>query len=253
MSEISLALSGGAARGAYHLGVLQYIDEMNIKIKAICGTSIGAVIGTSYAAGVSPRRQLEIFKSKEFRGIFSFNFFRRSIFGINYHAAVLDQLFPIKNLEELNIPVFFTAVDLKNGKELYYTSGKIPEVCLASSALIPIFPPVEYDGLLLGDGGIINHMPVEPLKEYLFPIVGVNLHPLTPSYDQNNIFDLLKRSVYLKTYSSSGDSQSKCDTFITNDKLRDYSLFSFKNLDELFAMGYNDAGDSLDIYAKMPI
>ncbi|MDD5406838.1 MAG: patatin-like phospholipase family protein [Sulfurovaceae bacterium] len=252
MSEISLALSGGAARGAYHLGVLQYIDDMNIKIKYICGTSIGAVIGTSYAAGVSPRRQLEIFKSKEFREAISFNFFRKSIFRINSKAAIFNELLPIDNLEELNIPVFFTAVDLISGKELYYSSGKVPEICMAFSALIPLFPPVKYNELLLGDGGIINHMPINPLQEHPYPIVGVNLHPLTISHNQNNIFDFLKSSIYLKTYSNSGDSQNKCDVFITNDKLRDYSLFSFKHFDELFDMGYLDAADSLDIYATMP-
>ncbi|MFA5649250.1 MAG: patatin-like phospholipase family protein [Bacteroidales bacterium] len=252
MSEISLALSGGAARGAYHLGVLQYIDEMNIKVKAICGTSIGAIIGTSYAAGVSPHRQLEIFKSREFKNIFSFNFFHNSIFSIKSKAAILGELMPIDNLEELNIPVYFTAVDLNTGEELFFSQGEIPEICLASSALVPMFEPVKYDGRILGDGGLINHMPILPLLEHPFSIVGVNLHPLTISHNQNNIFNFIKRAVYLKTYSSSQDSQKKCNVFITNDKLRNYSLFSLKHLDEIFELGYQDAGSFLDIYATMP-
>ncbi len=252
MSEISLALSGGAARGAYHLGVLQYIDEMNIKVKAISATSIGAIIGTSYAAGVSPQKQLEIFKSKEFRKIFSFNFFLNSVFSINSKAAILGQLMPIDKLEELSIPVYFTAVDLTSGKELYYSNGKVPEICMASSALIPMFEPVEYDGFILGDGGLINHMPIKSLLEHPYPIIGVNLHPLTTSQQQNNIFNFIKRAVYLKTYSSSQDSQNKCDIFITNNKLRNYSLFSLKHLDELFELGYQDAGSLLDIYDTMP-
>lgn len=252
MSEISLALSGGAARGAYHLGVLQYIDEMNIQVKAICGTSIGAIIGTSYAAGISPSRQLEIFKSREFKDIFSFNFFHNSIFSINSRAAILRQLMPIDNLEELLIPVYFTAVDLSAGEELFFSQGKIPDICLASSALVPMFEPVKYDGRILGDGGLINHMPILPLLEYQYPIIGVNLHPLTISYSQNNIFNFIKRAIYLKTYSSSQDSQKKCNVFISNDKLRNYSLFSLKHLDELFALGYQDAGSLIDIYATMP-
>ena len=252
MSEISLALSGGAARGAYHLGVLQYIDDVDIKVKAICGTSIGAIIGTSYASGVSPTRQLEIFKSQEFKNIFSFNFFRNSIFSIDSKAAVLKQLMPIDNLEELNIPVHLTAVDLATGEELFFSHGKLPEICLASSALIPMFKPVKYDGHILGDGGLINHMPIKPLKEHNYPIVGINLHPLTASSKQNNIYNFIKRAIYLKTYSSSQDSQRKCNVFITNDKLRNYSLFSLKHLDEMFNMGYRDAENLLDIYATMP-
>jgi len=252
MSEISLALSGGAARGAYHLGVLQYIDEMNIKVKAICGTSIGAIIGTSYAAGVSPLRQLEIFKSREFKNIFSFNFFHNSIFSIDSKAAIMEQLMPIDNLEGLSIPVYFTAVDLNTGEELFFYQGKIPEICLASSALIPMFEPVKYNGRILGDGGLINHMPISPLLEHPYSIVGVNLHPLTISHKQNNIYNFIKRAIYLKTYSSSQDSQKKCNFFITNDKLRNYSLFSLKHLDEIFELGYQDAGSLIDIYATMP-
>jgi len=251
MSEISLALSGGAARGAYHLGVLQYIDEMDIQVKAICGTSIGAIIGTSYAAGVSPVRQLEIFKSREFKNIFSFNFFRNSIFRINSKAAILEELMPVDNLDELSIPVYFTAVDLSAGEELFFSQGKIPDICLASSALVPIFEPVKYNGRILGDGGLINHMPISPLLEHQYPIIGVNLHPLTISHNQNNIFNFIKRAIYLKTYSSSQDSQKKCNVFITNDKLRNYSLFSLKHLDELFELGYQDAGSLLGIYATM--
>jgi len=164
----------------------------------------------------------------------------------------MDKLMPIDNLEELSISVYFTAVDLKSGKELYYSSGKVPEICMASSALIPLFPPVEYDGLMLADGGLVNHMPIKPLQEYSYPIIGVNLHPITHFGDQNNFFSFIVRAVYLKMYSNSQDSQNKCDIFITNDKLRDYSLFSFKHLDEMFEMGYSDAEGLLDIYATIP-
>jgi NTE family protein len=241
MSGISLALSGGAARGAYHLGVLQRIDEMGISVKAICGTSIGAVIGTSYAAGVKPQRQLEIFKSPEFRDIFSFNYFRKSIFKINYNTQIINELIPCESLEKLNMPMFVTALDLISGQELYYSSGKIPKLCFGSCALVPLFPPVEHEGHLLADGGFVNHMPFMPLLNYNYPIVGVNLHPINISQKQHSMYDFIKRTVYLNTYSNSQNSQKNCDSVITNDKLRDYSLVSFKHLDEMFELGYIDA------------
>jgi len=241
MREISLALSGGAARGAYHLGVLQRIDDMGISVKAICGTSIGAIIGASYLAGVTPKRQLEIFKSNEFRDIFSFNYFRKSIFKINYNAQIINELIPCESLEKLSMPMFVTALDLISGKENYYSSGEIPKLCFGSSALVPLFAPVEHDELLLADGGFINHMPYLPLLEYDYPVVGVNLHPATIAKKQNSIYDFLKRTVYLNTFSNSQNSEKHCDIVVTNDKLRNYSLVSFKHLDEMFELGYADS------------
>lgn len=249
MREISLALSGGAARGAYHLGVLQRIDEMGISVKAICGTSIGAIIGASYLSGVTPKRQLEIFKSSEFKDIFSFNYFRKSIFKINYSAQIIKELVLYDRLEQLSRPMFATALDLTSGKEKYYNSGDTKQICFGSSALVPLFAPVEYDGLLLVDGGFINHMPYLPLLEYECPIVGVNLHPNTIAKKQNSIYDFIKRTTYLNTFSNTQNSENHCETVITNDKLRDYSLVSFKYLDELFELGYADARAMLEKYS----
>jgi NTE family protein len=251
MSEISLALSGGGARGAYHLGVLQRIDDMGISVKAICGTSIGATIGTSYLAGVKPKRQLEIFKSHEFRDIFSFNYFRKSIFKINYEAQIINDLIPCDSLEKLSMPMFVTALDLISGKELYYSSGAIPKLCFGSSALVPLLSPIKHDDLLLADGGFVNHMPYLPLLEYSHPIIGVNLHPVSISTKQDSMYEFLKRTIYINTYSNSKNSESHCDTVVTNDKLREYSLVSFKYLDEMFELGYTDSERLLAKYIKI--
>lgn len=245
MNEISLALSGGAARGAYHLGILQFLDEQNIKVKAISATSIGAIIGASYASGVSPKEQMEIFKSKEFKDIFSLNLFKGSLLKANYKSKIIQRLLPVKNLEELNIPLHVTAVDIQSGEYLYFNSGNTKQICLASSALIPIFPSVEYDGKRLVDGGIINHMPTEPLKQYPYKIVGVNLHPIYAKNVNNTLLSNLKRAIFLRTYKRDRASKNLCDFYISSPKLENYSLFSLKYLDEMFEMGYEDASNML--------
>lgn len=247
MSAITLALSGGAARGAYHLGVLQYCDENNFCIKALCGTSIGAIIAASYASGVKPKEQLEIFKSKEFKDIFSFNFFNKSLYKIDKSALILDRLLPETYLEDLKIPTYITAVDLISGKNIYFSEGNISELCLASSALIPIFAPVEYGEKRLIDGGVIDHMPLESLKQYMHPIVGVNLHPIQTNHFKNSFFQNTKRALFLNVYGKIDNSKRFCDVYITSQSLTKYSLFSFKYLDELFALGYSDAKELLKI------
>jgi len=245
MNEVSLALSGGAARGAYHLGVLDYLDEKNIKVKAISATSIGAIIATSYASGISPKEQLEIFKSKEFKEIFSLNLFKGSLLKADYESKIIQRLLPVKNIEELNIPLHITAVDVQSGDYIYFSSGSTAQICLASSAIIPIFPSVEYDGKRLVDGGIINHMPIEPLNQYHYKIIGVNLHPTYPKNVNNTLFSNLKRAIFLRAYEISQASKNLCDIYISSPELENYSLFSLKYLDEMFQMGYEDASSML--------
>lgn len=247
MSGITLALSGGAARGAYHLGVLQFIDENKFCVKAICGTSIGAIVGASYASGVRPKEQLEIFKSRDFKEIFSFNYFNKSLYKIDKSMPILDKLLPESYLEDLKMPVYLTAVDLYSGNNLYFSQGSIIDLCLASSALVPLFPPVEYEEKRLVDGGVIDHMPIEPLKDYMYPIVGVNLHPIQTGVYKNSFIQNLKRVLFLNTYGNVSYNKRFCDVYITSQNLTKYSLFSFKYLDELFQLGYNDAQHLLRI------
>jgi len=245
MNEISLALSGGAARGAYHLGVLQFLDEQGIKVKAISATSIGSIIGASYASGVSPKEQLEIFKSKEFKDVFSMNLFKGSLLKIDYKLNIIQKLIPTKEITNLSIPLHVTAVDIQSGESVDLNSGDTAQICLASSALVPIFAPVKVNGRKLIDGGVIDHMPVESLKQYPYKILGVDLHPLYPQEVNNTLYSNIKRTLFIGAYQTNTVSQNLCDIYISSANLKDYSLFSFKQLDELFKMGYMDARNIL--------
>ena len=241
MKEITLALSGGAARGAYHLGVLRFIEENDIKVKAISATSIGAIIASSWLSGVSAKEQLSIFKSREFKKIFSYNFFKKSIYKIDMNADILNTLVPKKNIEDLDTPLYITAVDINSGENIYFEEGDIKTICFASSALVPMFAPVSYKGHKLVDGGFIDHIPTEPLKSYGHEVVAVNLHPVYESEVKESIFSYVKRAVYLSTYRDSFDAKAKSDIYITSKKLLKYSIFSFKHFDELFELGFQDA------------
>ena len=194
--RISLALSGGGARGAYHLGVLQYMDEIGVQIDAISGTSIGALVGVSYASGVKPKDQLEIFKSKEFKSVFSFKPFGPSLFNINLKSEILDKLFLETKLENLKIPTTITAVNLHNGENIYFKSGDAVKLCMASCALVPVFAPIKYENMLLADGGIVNHMPLDSLVDSNLKIVGVNLHTIFDTNNKTTIWSIFIRTFF---------------------------------------------------------
>lgn len=243
--EIVLALSGGGARGAFHLGVLQYLDENNIKVKAICATSIGSIVGASYASGVSPKKQLELLKQKSTKKVFSFSWFRESLFNIDLKSKAIDSLINKEKLEQLDIPLYLTAVDLESGEEISFERGDLKTICTASSALVPVFKPVEYQGRVLVDGGFFNHMPYKPLKKYDLPLVGVNLNPLVKKPSRKRFMSYLKKVMAIRMFIAAESQRGEYDYYISNDEILKYSIFSFKNFDKLFKLGYEEAKNVL--------
>ena len=241
--KISLSLSGGAARGAFHLGVLQAIDELGFVIEQIAGSSIGALIGVSYASGVSPKKQLEIFKSKEFKKVFKTSF-RGGIFRIDEQNEILEQLSPYKTLEELPIKTSVTVIDLSSAEVLYLGHGEIKKLCAASCALLPLFAPCRYENQFLADGGIMDNLPVFPLLKTQNPLIAVDLHPLQKDF-KHTTFGFLKRGLFLMWRSGVRKNFEHIDLYISDEKLSSYSLFSFKKLDELFALGYERGVETL--------
>lgn len=239
--EIVLALSGGGARGAYHLGVLQYLDENNIKIKAMCATSIGSIIASSYASGVSPKEQLEILKQKSTKNIFSFAWFKESLFKIDMNSSTIDMLIKKEKIEDLNIPVYITALDLQSAEEICFEEGDLKTICRASSALVPVFKPVSYSGRVLVDGGFFNHMPYEPLLKYNTTLVGVNLNPIINKPSRKRFMSYLKKVIAIRLFITAYNQRDKYDHYISSDEIINYSIFSFKNFDKLFEMGYEEA------------
>lgn len=239
--EVVLALSGGGARGAFHLGVLQYLDDHEIKVKAICATSIGAIVAASYASGVSPKEQLELLKQKSTKKVFSFAWFRESLLNIDLKSKAIDLLIKKEKIEQLNIPVHLTSVDLESGEEIYFEEGDLKTICAASSALVPVFKPVEYQGRVLVDGGFFNHMPYKPLKKYDLPLVGVNLNPLVKKTSRKRFMSYLKKVIAIRMFIAAESQRSEYDYYISSDDILNYSIFSFKSFDKLFEMGYEEA------------
>ena len=162
-NNLALALGGGAARGAFHLGVLDFCEQHNIEIQAYSGSSIGAIISASHASGVKAKEQLKIFSSKEIRQALKFNYFRNGLLKIDTSNKIIKELLPIEKLENIPKPVWVNAYDLRKKELHYFNSGDTITLCIASSALVPIFKPVSYEGMYLIDGGLFDNIPIKPL------------------------------------------------------------------------------------------
>lgn len=182
--KIGLALGGGGAKGIAHVGILNVFEKYGIEIASIAGTSVGSIIGGGYALGMKAEELLRrgaVFNSKKFVRISNFNFFSDSLIkDKDINKAIMDIL-EEKTFEDIKIPFLATAVDLESGKEVILKEGKLWEAARASSAIPFIFSPVFLNGRYLVDGGLLNNVPVDHLREQndLDIIIGIEIGGLT--------------------------------------------------------------------------
>lgn len=170
--KIGLVLGGGGSRGFAHIAIYKILTENNIQISSISACSIGAVVGAGIAIGKTSDEILEVFKefAEKSSSIFrweSLGLTKGSLLNGQGEYAVLEKLIP-KNLtfEDLKIPLIINAVDLEKGQEVTFTSGNVFEAVMASAAIPGLYPPVYYQNKLLIDGGTLNNLPINNIKEF---------------------------------------------------------------------------------------
>jgi len=177
--DIAVALGGGGARGNAHIGVIRCLEENGFRIKAVAGTSAGGIIAAFYAAGFTTE-EMEIIYSK----VDQSRLYGRSsddgpgILGLSYVEKWLGKYFGDKRLEELPIKCGLTAVDIKCGQEVVFSSGLVIDAVLATIAIPGIFPPRMLEGHPLVDGAVLDPVPVSVARSLAkgLPIVAVALN-----------------------------------------------------------------------------
>jgi NTE family protein len=163
--RIGLALSGGAALGAAHIGVLEVLEENGIRPYCVAGTSAGSAVGVVYCAGMSLERIKELAMDLEWGKLGRVVLPRRGFFDGSRLEEYLIELIGDLTFEELTIPFAATAADILRDELIILSEGRVAPAVRASCALPGVFTPVEYGGRLLVDGGVINNLPVSAVRE----------------------------------------------------------------------------------------
>ena len=198
--KIGLVLSGGGARGAAHIGVLEVLEEMHVPIDCITGTSMGSIVGALYASGMNTAEIRKTLISIDWEDAFNDNIpredrsFRRKrdddLYLIKRKPGIgddgkiklptgflqgqkIDLIFKelilpvsgIRNFDELSIPFRAVATDITTGEAVVLSSGDLAKSMRASMSVPSIFSPVEIDGRLLVDGGVSNNLPVNVARD----------------------------------------------------------------------------------------
>ena len=182
--KTGLALGSGAARGLTHIGVLKALEEKNISVNYISGSSIGALIGAAYAMGM-PLSEMESIALKTdwkmMAKIFLPTLSLSAIVNDKYLGEFLFSLFGDKKFEDLNIPLSVIATDLDSGKMIIIDSGNLLKAVRASMSLPMLFSPVVYQNQKLVDGGLVNPIPVDIVKsQNVDRVIAVNLRGFSP-------------------------------------------------------------------------
>jgi len=159
--RVGLALAGGFARGIAHIGVLRALTSAGIPIDCVAGTSVGALIGACYCAGVPLDKMQQIASTTSFA---DFGRWTPSWLGLATNQrmeAYLARFTHVKTFEELKTPLAIAATDINAGVSVFYTRGQIAPALRGSCAYPGLFVPIQFEGRTLVDGFLTSPVPVE--------------------------------------------------------------------------------------------
>jgi len=239
--KIGLALGSGGARGFAHLGVLKVLRENGIPIDLIAGSSMGAVVGTLYAAGTSIERLYQFALAFKRKYYLDYTVPKMGFISGNRVKELIRLFTHQKHFHQLNIPVAVVATDLYDGKKVIFKEGPVADAVRASIAIPGIFVPEKIDGRLLVDGGVVDRVPVSVVKEMGADIViAVDVSHVKKNEDITSIFDVILQSLDIMQDELVHHREIASDVMI-RPHVEQYSSRAFTNIKEIIEIGETEA------------
>ncbi len=247
--KIGLALSGGGLRGIAHIGVIKALREHNIEAEAVIGASAGSIIGTLYAAGLSADAMMDFVKEFGIIKSTRLNFKFDGLSSLSFLKEHLMDTLGHDDFERLQKHLYIGITNLNEGVLEVRDSGSLSDIVMASCAVPLIFKPVEMNDRVYVDGGVINNLPVEPLRSKCDLLIGVNVMPsgMVESKQLSNVVGIATRLFYLEIVGSSSMSIARCDVAIEPRGLGSYPIFKIlsKDYTGLVDIGYETAMEQM--------
>jgi len=268
-----LALGGGGARGFAHLGVLQVLEEADLPVRAIVGTSMGAVIGSMYLAHgsveivadrwkegiaeglvpfVTPLRRvpnadlrehplIQVARKIRNRVVISFAMNRSTILDQEDLAQAMEFLIPEIRVEELAKPLIVVATNIENGDEIRLFEGPLRTALAASSAIPGIVASVEVNGNWLVDGAVVAEVPVAAARSVGWPVAAVDVSmDIPPVGESDLVLDTMMRA-QLMTASLLRRKQLAKATHVIRPQVGGVYWAEWRRIDDLIAAGRSAA------------
>jgi NTE family protein len=276
--RVGLVLSGGAAKGIAHIGVLKALEENDIPIDYVVGTSMGGIIAGCYAAGMSPDEIEAMILSKQFLGWVNgspeqgYNYFYHlsdpnpgfltlnlaldSSMSFHFNSTIANDvslnfalaekmaqasLISKNNFDSLFIPLRVIAADIFTQNEVILAKGSLSDALRATQTVPFFYHPIRVDGKYLFDGGVYNNFPVDVAQKHFNPdvIVGVNVSTkIFDEYPYENDDKLIGRSLLFLLLDKSDPSLIPESGVFIQPNLRGYTSFDFGSAKSLIDSGY---------------
>ncbi len=281
---VGLVLSGGGAKGIAHIGLLKALEENNIPIDYIAGTSMGAIVGALYAMGYTPDEMLELINSDDFRSwltgkidekyiyyfrkpepspeIVSFKIGIRDSSKISSHFLPQSLINPLpmnyafmtlfspssahakNNFDNLFVPFRAVASDVYNKRPVIFKDGDLGDAVRASMSYPFVFKPLEMNGVLIYDGGIYNNFPVDVMKTDFNPDVIIGSVVSDTLTKPNDINPLSQ--IENMVMQKTNYSIDEEDGILLSFKLSDIGLLDFHKAEQISQIGYDGAMAIMD-------
>jgi NTE family protein len=286
--KIGLALGGGSARGMAHVGVLEWFEQHHIPIDYIAGTSMGGLIAGAYASGMTPAEIRELMRSTDWDLMFvadspfKYKTFRRKEdrraypsqfeFGLKDGFSLPEGLNPgqqvsmlldgvalpyygISDFDQLPTPFRCVATDLKAAESVVLERGPQSQALRATMAIPGVFTPVNYGSWLLVDGGVLNNIPADVVKQMGADIViavNVGADPVEEEKTRQSLFTLLGRTIDTMMTTGTRTALKSADLVLDPD-LKGLDSMSWRKSDELADRGYQAAEQSAASLGKLEV
>lgn len=243
---VGLALSGGAARGFAHIGVIKVLQESEIDVDYVTGTSVGSIVGALLCGGYGWQEMVDIAESLKWSELVSPTLSGMGLVSAKKLEGFIGELLGNMDFDELEIPFRAVAVDISRGEEVVFSSGSVARAARASSSVPGIFEPLMEDGRALVDGGVANNLPVGLAREMgARKVIAVDLNADRANTDLPvNLLDVTFRSFAMLLNAASAEGRDEADVLIQPD-LNEFSYHDLSGSREMMARGERAAKGAL--------
>lgn len=241
--KLGIVLSGGGARGLAHVGVLKALEEYGIYPDIVAGSSMGAIVGGLYTSGKSFDEMMGLISQVRSYKIIRMGLPLGGITDLTYLKNMLKEHIPNDTFESLQKPLYVCASNLNTGRYEFFNSGKLSAAIIASAAIPLIFKPVKINDQSYIDGGVLNNLPVEAIRDICDVVIGVNVNPNASASNSSvsSMWGIGERVFDMHMAENVKSRLGQCDVVIEVPNALDYGLFDFKMGNLLVDFGYNDA------------
>jgi len=243
---LGLVLGGGGARGFAHLGVAQAMYEKGIFPDIISGVSAGAIAGAFLAAKMQPLEIFKLLKDQDFMKLSQFKWSKQGMIRLDGLKEQMNKHIPYQNLEDLPIPLLVAVCNLNTAKVEYLSNGPLSDIIVASSSIPVLFAPAVMDNQVYVDGGVLDNLPIKPIRKICDKVIAVNISPIHDTDKLGNVFQIATRVFHVAVDKSTIKSGKQADLYIEPPGVDHFDLLKLKRADEIFHIAYAYAKELIE-------